>query len=498
MNKYFTLSLAMFLACCANAAELSGLDWKTGRFGTLKNNHIQVAVPVGEKASTTLQCAVAQLDLTPFQGKSIAFTIRARAKEVSKPSQLYYGVKFMLRFSDGGTMRHCNISNCNGTFDWKELCFIATVPEDARKGELLLGLQESSGEVEFNIDSLAWREIFPRVNADYKVSYPEKIAATPPLRGVMSPYTVTEEDLATLKKWNVNLLRFQIVRNWHRADTERDLPEYDRWLEGKLKHLDWILSRAPKYGIRVVIDMHTPPGGRYADRNMAMFYEEIYAKHFIAVWEKMAARYRENPAVWGYNLINEPMQSLPAPYDYWNLQRLAAEAVRKIDPDTPIIIENNYLNGGSSFSILSPLAMDNVIYQAHMYEPGYFTHRIQDRSEGYPGMLNGKLWNKEALRNTLQSVRDFQLRHNARIYIGEFSTHAWTKGGAQYLQDLVDIFEEYGWDWSYHAFRETIGWSLEHDGPNRKELKPSKDNDRLRVMLDAFSRNRQQPDNRLP
>jgi endoglucanase len=28
---------------------------------------------------------------------------------------------------------------------------------------------------------------------------------------------------------------------------------------------------------------------------------------------------------------------------------------------------------------------------------------------------------------------------------------------------LIGLFEEHEWDWSYHAFREWDGWSLEHD-----------------------------------
>lgn len=32
-----------------------------------------------------------------------------------------------------------------------------------------------------------------------------------------------------------------------------------------------------------------------------------------------------------YDLINEPVQVTPAPYDYWTIQQKAAEAVRAID-----------------------------------------------------------------------------------------------------------------------------------------------------------------------
>ena len=132
-------------------------------------------------------------------------------------------------------------------------------------------------------------------------------------------------------------MRAQITRNWGKSGTERDLAEYDKWLDGKLDHLEEVFQKARQYGIKFVVDLHSPPGGRDDTRDMNMFYEKQYADHFVDAWKKIAARFKGNPSVWAYDLINEPVQNRPAPYDYWNLQRMAAEEVRKIDPDTPIM-----------------------------------------------------------------------------------------------------------------------------------------------------------------
>jgi len=58
-------------------------------------------------------------------------------------------------------------------------------------------------------------------------------------------------------------------------------------------------------------------------------------------------------------------------------------------------------------------------------------------------------------------------------------------GAAQYLEELISIFEEYGWDWSYHAFRESPYWDVELDA----EAKPA-ETDRRKVLLKYFRRNR--------
>ena len=88
----------------------------------------------------------------------------------------------------------------------------------------------------------------------------------------------------------------------------------------------------------------------------------------------------------------------------------------------------------------------------------------------------------------LGAVRDFQLRHDAIVYIGEFSAIAWAEGAGEYLTDCISIFEEYGWNWSYHAFREFTGWSVEHESDRPGSYRPSPDNPRKRALLDGFRR----------
>lgn len=62
-------------------------------------------------------------------------------------------------------------------------------------------------------------------------------------------------------------------------------------------------------------------------------------------------------------------------------------------------------------------------------------------------------------------------------------------GADRYLADVIDLFEEYGWDWSYHAFREWAGWSVEHTWTDPKGTPvPSADNPRLRALKAGLRR----------
>ena len=89
----------------------------------------------------------------------------------------------------------------------------------------------------------------------------------------------------------------------------------------------------------------------------------------------------------------------------------------------------------------------------------------------------------------MEAVRKFQQKYGAKIQVGEFSVAIWAPGAANYLDELVSIFEEYKWDWTYHAFREWDGWSLEHEGTPDQIRKAVKDTDRKQVMLKYFGLN---------
>ena len=351
------------------------------------------------------------------------------------------------------------------------------------------------------LDELVWH-LPPRfatledgqfVNQDKRVAYPERVLRDVRRRGFMLPgRDPTEDDLATLAEWGANIVRFQMVRDWGKPGSNSDLDEFARWLDSRLDVLERVvLPLARRHGMKVVVDFHVTPGGRAAGGELPLFYEPRYAEFFVDYWRRIAARFVGNEdVIYGYDLVNEPEQLFRAAVDYWTLQRMAAEAIREIDPTTPIVVEANHWDTPGGFRTLSPLALDNVIYQVHMYHPDSFTHQgVGNRPVGIRWPDESKGWNQADLRATLAPVRDFQRRHDAKIYVGEFSAIAWAPGAEEYLRACIDLFEEYGWDWTYHAFREWDAWSLEREPDGPRSVRPSADNPRRRVVLEALRKN---------
>jgi len=490
--------LAMQLPWTASAAEMPSLRWVPTQYARIEGKLLKVDVPANAPRGS--YGARAAVDLSAFSEKGFSAEIRATGKGITEPPQAWNGLKFMFHYVDPNGEKHWpNTASKLGDFPWQTLRVVDFCPgRKLGKAELTLGLQDSTGSVTFDLSTLklaAAVEMYPRTNQNWRVSYPARVRDLPPQRGVMLPGgNCTEDDFRTLSRWGATLARYQMIRGWHKQNDNQDLADYDRWLDGKVDHLlRDVLPWARKYGIRIVVDLHVPPGGRNHGE-MNMFHEARWADHFVACWRRIAQRCQGHPEIYGYDLINEPQQQLPSPpgLDYWNVQRRAAEAVRAIDPDTSIIIESNGWDSAAPYAYLSPLAMDNVIYQVHMYVPGEFTHQgVSRQDDNYHRTKwpdQSKKWNRDFIERQLQPVLEFRKRHNARIYVGEFSAITWAEGAENYIADCISIFEKHGFDWTYHAFREWSGWSVEHESVGGKfssgaRYVASADNPRKRALL---------------
>lgn len=486
----------------------TGATWETNE----ADGSTSFQITTLPQANTDSLTAVAiPIDLRPYRNEVLLLTSRISAENVSQPVQRYNGIKCMIAFETPATGKHwLNQGSLYGTFEDREVNVLVPVPADATNATLYLGMQGCHGTARIEKVTLkAWQSLPERPPLAEVAAPPYQGHNLPRLRGVMSPQKFSEEDFVELEKWNVNLVRWQITRNWGQSNQNLDLTDYDRWMEQELNDLDRAADAAYRHGIMLVIDIHSPPGGRLPNNTIRMFLEKPYQDHFIELWEKIALRYRWHPAIWAYDLINEPVQLQPSPEgvnNWLDTQIAAARAIRAIDPDTAISITVDSWSSPNNFKWLAPVDIPNVIYQVHMYQPHEYTHQGVNNNWGaqsktreliaYPGEINGEPFDAETLRQALEPVRQFQLDANAHIYVGEFSAVRWAPGASEYLQDLIDIFEEYGWDWTYHAFREWPGWSVEHAAspvdPDVHILAP-KPTDRAMVLLQYFALNEHPP-----
>ena len=499
-------------------------SWEKDEAGT---NVLKVHVPP-EKRNEIGGVMGAHLlfDITPYRGKQLEISVDTKHVNLTKPSKGWLGFKMMLVYKSHGRYFYPGGGNGDSTpkdTDWRRPTIVAQIPEDATAGRMELGVQDATGTLWFKNLRFRIVEIYPDVAKlpdGFKCEYSGAVKNMPIMRGCMSPGLTNgakAEDLHELASWGANVIRWQVNAP---KEALRDIDKMKAVFEQHLKNLDVHIPQLRKDGLQVIFDFHAVPGGRIKASpiagtagtlaqetlnangdNFLMFFDKNYLDAFVDLWRMVARHYKDEPIVVGYDLYNEPVQINQVKYDYLYCQYEAAKAIREIDSEKPIIIAANNWSSAAAFGYLKPLPLKNLIYQGHMYEPGSFTHqgvgwenmkRILDGKQKlmkYPGWFDNFYYDKKELRKILQPIRDFQLKYDARIYMGEFSAIRFAPGAAQYIQDLIEIFEEYGWDWSYHAFREWYNWSVEHDENPHNNEPAKQDTERKKILLKYFSKN---------
>lgn len=274
--------------------------------------------------------------------------------------------------------------------------------------------------------------------------------------------------------------------------------------EKEINYAERVLARGEKLGFRVVVSVLPLPGFGKSD-----YWENTALKDDIAgKWGHIASRLRGFGSLLAYDLINEPV----VPDTFFTAAKRAAWAelalaitrrVRAVDPDTPIMIEPVPWAFPESFRNLEPLPVDGLVYSFHFYTPREFTHQgLQElsRSRGvsYP---QGK-WNKRALSDALQPVRDFSRKFGIPVFVGEFSCVRWAPEGscARYVRDVIELFEDERWGWAYLGWRGYQGWDAELNAEIPMEQKKGRlpefrrlDAPVISVLRDYMRRNAKTP-----
>lgn len=432
-------------------------------------------------------------------GTKVAIKARIMSDGTADKPKPWNGIKLMMHVPVPWDDIYQQVDFPVTAFDWKEDGFTAYIPPEADTVWLYIGLEDVKGKIW--LDKLTVTVTEPARNkvVAKKLSAPYTGHDEKALRGLMVSTELTEADLRDLASWGANHIRWQLTWGgfpFSKADTA-SIEAYMHWLHDCLQRVDGLLPVCKALGVKVVIDLHTLPGGRMPGvMTNRLFQEAAWQKVFIDVWKEIADKYKNETIIWGYDLANEPDEGL-VPDGLHNWQQLAtltAQEIRKTDTTHAIIIEGAPRGGPEALARMEPIAVDKIVYSFHMYVPALFTHQgvYSTDSSRYPGIIQNREWNIATMRKTFEQVRRWQQDYNTHIYVGEFSAVRWAtaQSAYYYMRDCIDLFEEYGWDWAYHAFREWDGWSVEYTETKSDDKPATMPTERQQLLIKSFARNK--------
>jgi hypothetical protein len=237
---------------------------------------------------------------------------------------------------------------------------------------------------------------------------------------------ITEKDVDALKSWGFNSIRLPMHYNLFTLPSDKETVKgQNTWLETGFKLTDNLLSWCKKNKIYLILDLHAAPGGQGNDRPIAdvdtlkpnLWMSEGNQEKTVALWKKLAERYKNEEWIGGYDLINETNYKLDGNEPLKKLFSEITSEIRRVDRKHIIFIEGNQF--ANDYTGLTPPWDNNMVYSFHKY------------------------WNPPTVE-TIQKYLDMREKYNVPFWMGESgeNTNDWFKATVNLLET-----NNIGWSW---------------------------------------------------
>ncbi|MFO1086602.1 MAG: cellulase family glycosylhydrolase [Reyranellaceae bacterium] len=235
---------------------------------------------------------------------------------------------------------------------------------------------------------------------------------------------VGEADIRFIRSVGFNTVRIPL--HYRLFMTDRGEITGDGWAL-----LDRVLGWVRDAGLLAILDLHAAPGGQTGINHddgpgyPLMFYVPRDRALTVKLWRAIAERYRGNPAILGYDILNEPI----APYhDVVTLNarlepfyRQVTAAIREVDPGRIVILAAGQWS--SSFDMFGPPFAPNLAYTYHSF------------------------W-ASTKRDSIQRHLNFANLHDVPLFLGETGelTDEWN-------ERFRLLHETHGIGWSFWTYK---------------------------------------------
>ncbi|PLB51505.1 glycoside hydrolase family 5 protein [Aspergillus steynii IBT 23096] len=178
-------------------------------------------------------------------------------------------------------------------------------------------------------------------------------------------YFWTDKDSEFYAACNLNCLR--IPFNHRHFLDDNDLTKVN---PNGFKLLDRVVDSCARFGIYTVLDLHTAPCGQNQDwhsdnaTHAAQFWDYGHLQDtIINLWKHIAAHYKENPWVAGYNPLNEPAD--PKHTRLIDFYTRIEKEIRSVDDKHILFLDGNTY--AADFNHFPAKPFPNSVYSIHDY-----------------------------------------------------------------------------------------------------------------------------------
>jgi endoglucanase len=237
---------------------------------------------------------------------------------------------------------------------------------------------------------------------------------------------VTKKDIDSLAKWGFNSVRLPMHYNLFTLPIEDEsVIGQNTWLDKGFTIVDNLLDWCEANSMYLILDLHGAPGGQgtnaaisdYDDTKPSLWQSQENKNKTVALWRKLAERYKDEPWIGGYDLINEVNGNHVTSPQLKQFYIEITNAIREVDTNHILFIEGH--DWANNFTGLTPVWDDNMVYSFHKY------------------------WSKND-NGSIQWVLDLREQQNVPLWMGEAgeNSNVW-------FTEAITLFEEnkIGWSW---------------------------------------------------
>ena len=237
---------------------------------------------------------------------------------------------------------------------------------------------------------------------------------------------VTKKDIDSLAKWGFNSVRLPMHYNLFTPSIEDEPVQGEiTWIDKGFTMVDNLLDWCESNNMYLILDLHGAPGGQgtnaaisdYDDTKPSLWESQENKNKTVALWRKLAERYKDEPWIGGYDLINEVNGDHVTGPELKQFYIEITNAIREVDTNHILFIEGH--DWANNFTGLTPAWDDNMVYSFHKYWSYNDTASIQ--------------W-----------VLDLREQQNVPLWMGEAGENSNT-----WFTEAIQLFEanNIGWSW---------------------------------------------------
>lgn len=261
----------------------------------------------------------------------------------------------------------------------------------------------------------------------------------------------TDADVTAIADIGFNLVRIPV----HYRHLEDDSAPFQLKEEG-LRHLDRAVEACARHGLYTIIDLHVLPGRQNSEwhcdnptHHAGFWGHPHFEDRVLHIWRAIAARYKGNPWVAGYEPMNEPGD--PTGEHVRAFFPRLNRAIREVDPDHILFLKGNAY--GAEFDFYTE-PLPNVAFLSMDYA-------VAGAAAGgpYPGLTKGVHYDASSLERRFLELNQQAMATKTPIWVAEFGPvysgdEAIDENRYRVLSDQLAIFGRYDANWGIWTWKD--------------------------------------------